>query len=126
MGNKESGRNKTFPACDRDDSLRDANTKLRAKTRRLESDKRQLISEIKQYRDVFESTKDFLRNSTDSFSLKEILNKVKKHKPLHSINEEELEDIVICPDCTRKIDILSFKQFDLYLCECGYKKRVSK
>ena len=67
---KDPSKKKTFPVGTQEDSLKDANKKLKAKIRRLESDKKKLLSEVQQCRTVFRKTEDFLKNSTAEFSLK--------------------------------------------------------
>ena len=123
---KDASKKKTFPAGTQEDTLKDTNRKLRAKIRRLESDKQKLLSEAKQYKNVFNKSEDFLRNSTKEFSLEEILDRVKKNLPLHEKGGKKPESKIRCPDCGASIKPMEFNKFSIHACKCGYRKKIEK
>ena len=123
---KNASKNKTFPVGTCEDNLKDTNRKLKAKIRRLQSDKRKLLSEIQQYKTVFLQTQGFLKNSTKDFILEEVIERVNKNKPLHDKNEKKPKQEIKCPACASPIKPLNFAGFDLHTCKCGYRKRIEK
>jgi predicted nuclease with TOPRIM domain len=64
--------------------------KLKDKIRRLESDKRRLISELQTLKVAFEKTKLFIDNKLDGVSVEEVIKSVKANKKLAEIKKEEL------------------------------------
>lgn len=121
---KDPSKNKTFPSCTQEDTLKDTNRKLRAKVRKLESDKKKLLSEIRQHEATFRNTKEFLKNSTKELSLEEILDKVNKKDSSHEVIERKSNLKNICPDCLIPMNSLIFKKFNLYSCKCGHRNKV--
>lgn len=69
--------------------------KLKDKIRRLESDKRRLISELQTLKTAFEKTKLFIDNKLDGVPIEEVIKSVKEKKKLSQIKKEEL----ICKYC---------------------------
>ncbi len=124
---KDPSKKKTFPTGSQEELLKDANRKLRSKIRRLESDKKKLISENQQYKAALSKTENFLRNSTQEFSLEEILNRVKKEQSLHDKGGNKPKIEIICPNCGCLIQPMEFSKLSLHICnKCGYRKRIEK
>ena len=124
---KDPSKKKTFPVGTQEETLKNTNRKLRATIRRLESDKKKLLSELKQYKEVFRKNEDFLRNSTGDFSLEEILNRVDKDLPLHNKDKKKPKSNVKCPDCGIPINPMEFAKFFIHACsKCGYRTKIEK
>ena len=64
--------------------------KLKDKIRRLESDKKRLISELQTLKVAFEKTKLFIDNKLDGVPIEEVIKSVKAKKKLSEITKEEL------------------------------------
>jgi predicted nuclease with TOPRIM domain len=99
--------------------------KLKDKIRRLESDKRRLISELQTLKAAFEKTKLFIDNKLDGVSVEDVIKSVKANKKLAEIKKEELT----CKYClgTKNKLLMDIKprQMRIHLClTCNNKWTV--
>ena len=101
------------------EDAREKNEKLVNMVKKLERKVKTLDTKNITLQRAFDKTEVFLKEVTDSVSLMEILEHVKKDKPLGKMSIE-------CPTCHgQKLKKLQFDKFYIMLCaHCNYRKKV--
>lgn len=96
--------------------------------RRLESDKRKLLSELKTLEEAFEKNIEFLKGKVDEFSLDELLKAANDKKNIKQIKAEQASDPeqkwkcrVCASGCLHYIPITRHDG-DFYMRSCSNKK----
>jgi hypothetical protein len=99
--------------------------KLKDKIRRLESDKRRLISELQTLKVAFEKTKLFIDNKLDGVPIEEVIKSVKANKKLTEITKEELTCKYCHSNKHKLLMDIKPRQMRIHLClTCNNKWKV--
>lgn len=95
-------------------------SKLKDKIRRLESDKRKLISEVKTLEAALLENLKFMKGSTKDVSVEDLIKGAKKKQTL-----KEVKDGLDCPDCGNKLSVLIIGNDGgkSLTCKCGYRRK---
>jgi len=93
--------------------------KLRNKIKRLEKDKRILISKLNTAEAALVGNANFLKGSTEDLSVEDLIEAAKENKTL-----KEVRDGKICPSCgSEDLKVMKTLFGVLESCHCGYKKK---
>ena len=99
--------------------------KLKDKIRRLESDKRRLISELQTLKVAFEKTKLFIDNKLDGVPIEEVIKSVKANRKLNEITKEELTCKYCHSNKHKLLMDIKPRQMRIHLClTCNNKWKV--
>jgi septal ring factor EnvC (AmiA/AmiB activator) len=81
-----------------EDGSKEREKKHKQKIKELEKEIKRLKSELKTYERAFKKTEDFLKESTDEFSVEACIDAAKKDKSLKQLKEEKPENTCYCKD----------------------------
>lgn len=90
--------------------------KLKKQVRKLQKEKRQLISKLNTLEQAFRENLKFLKGATEDKSLEELIEAAKKRKPLKEINNP-------CPVCGNELLISKGNYGEIHTCGCGYRNK---
>jgi len=102
--------------------------KLKKRIKRLESDKRRLLSELNTYEQAFKNTTKFLKDHTSDFSIEDLIEAAKNDKTLKETEEKKKKDTQ-CPVCLSEIKEMSYPAGSIILCTnnlCDYRETVNE
>lgn len=94
-------------------------SKLKKRIRKLEKDKRELVSKLNTLEDVLERNMKFLKGSTEDVSVEDLIEAAKNSKTL-----KEVKDGKNCPECGGKMAVIETRFGGIETCSCGYRRKV--
>lgn len=118
MSKDKKSRSTRTDTIDREKAtIRSLRNSLKAKNKEIT----RLKSELKTLEAAFSKAREFLRDSTERFTLQELIEAAKQNESL-----ADLKDQLGCPECGYdEIIRLNCKTFEIYSCKsCGYKKKI--
>jgi len=93
--------------------------KLKNRIKRLEKDKRILISKLNTAEAALAGNNSFLKGSTEDFSVEDLIDAAKENKTL-----KEIKDDKICPKCgAEDLKVMKTLFGVLESCMCGHRKK---
>jgi hypothetical protein len=95
--------------------------KLKNRIKKLEKDKRILISKLNTAEKALEHSERFLKGSTEEFSVEELIDAANKSKTLKEVKDTK------CPKCGgSELKVMVTLFGTLSTCECGFSKKEMK
>ena len=100
--------------------------RLKRKIKRLEKDKRELISKLNTLEQVLKKNFEVLKGSVEDITVEELIEGAKKDKTVKQMKETRKEVVNnSCPECNKELKIMPIRGGEIAICgNCTYRRKL--
>lgn len=95
--------------------------RLNKRIRRLEKDKKELISKLRTAEAALEKNLKFLKGSTEDVTVEDLIEAAK-----NGDNLKELKEKKECPNCKKELTVFNTPFGNVETCPCGFRRKNGK